>query len=160
MTEAGEASGVRQAAPADAAGLAILDSLVNPSPWSATQFAAACNGSPESAEHALVVEGEGQLLGFVIFSRVLDEACIHNIAVLPSRQGAGLGALLLESALARAAAAGATRCYLEVRASNLAARGLYQKFAFVPDGVRRGYYPAAAGREDALLMSRQLAETG
>jgi len=51
---------------------------------------------------------------------------------------------------------GAKRCLLEVRASNAAARGLYRSLGFQVDGVRKNYYPAATGREDALLMSREL----
>ena len=142
-------------APGDAVALAALDSLVNQSPWTSAQFAGACSAQADSAERALVIDRNGQLAGFVVYSRVLDEVCIHNIAVHPSRQGSGLGQLLLAGALGQARAAGATRCYLEVRASNQAARGLYEKLGFQLDGVRRNYYPTATGREDALLMSRQ-----
>ena len=42
---------------------------------------------------------------------------------------------------------------LEVRGSNTRARGLYLRRGFVDVGLRRGYYPAAQGREDALVMS-------
>jgi ribosomal-protein-alanine N-acetyltransferase len=134
----------------------LLDSLVNPSPWTENQFAGACGADPDGPESALVVCGDGQLLGFVVYSRVLDEACIHNIAVHPSQRGRGLGRLLLSAALAEAAGGGAARCYLEVRASNAAAHRLYETLGFQLDGVRRNYYCAAVGREDALLMSRQL----
>jgi ribosomal-protein-alanine N-acetyltransferase len=147
---------VRRGEPADACALASLDSLVNPSPWTENQFAGACGADPDAAECALLVGGEGQLQGFVVYSRVLDEACIHNIAVHPSQRGRGLGRLLLSAALAEAARGGAARCYLEVRASNTAAHRLYQGLGFQLDGVRRNYYSTAVGREDALLMSRQL----
>ena len=50
----------------------------------------------------------------------------------------------------------ARRCLLEVRRSNKAARRLYQGSGFALDGVRKNYYPKAGGREDALLMSREL----
>ncbi len=158
MSRSPEPGVVRAAVAADAAALAALDKLVNPSPWSETQFAGACCTGADSLEQSLIMELDGQLQGFVVFSRVLDEACIHNIAVLPSLQGVGLGYSLLGAALSRSRAAGATRCYLEVRASNEPARRLYEKLGFQLDGVRRNYYSRAAGREDALLMSRQLAE--
>ncbi|MEE4146824.1 MAG: ribosomal protein S18-alanine N-acetyltransferase [Halieaceae bacterium] len=149
----------RPALPGDALPLAALDGLVNPSPWSESQFSDACN--PQAApgtERALVICDNAQPRGFIVFSRVLDEACIHNIAVHPSRQGCGMARSLLDAALRRAAGEGATRCYLEVRVSNGAARGLYQTFGFRIDGVRKNYYTTAAGREDALLMSLPLGE--
>jgi ribosomal-protein-alanine N-acetyltransferase len=52
---------------------------------------------------------------------------------------------------------GIARCLLEVRASNLAAQGLYQSLGFMSDGRRKNYYPKGSGREDALLMSLTLA---
>lgn len=157
MSRDPEAGAVRPGEPGDAGALASLDSLVNPSPWTEGQFAAACAVDPASAERALVVYDGGRLQGFAVYSRVLDEACIHNIAVHPSRQRGGLGQVLLAAVLAAAGGEGAARCYLEVRASNVAARTLYEKLGFRLDGVRRNYYPTAVGREDALLMSRQLA---
>jgi len=148
---------VHQAQPGDAAALALLDMLVNPSPWTENQFAGACAAMSDGAHSALVVRDREQLLGFVVLSRVLDEASIHNIAVHPSAQSRGLGQALLATALAEAGRGGALRCYLEVRASNAAARRLYEKLGFQLDGIRRNYYSTAVGREDALLMSLQLA---
>ena len=136
--------------------LAAIDAAVNPSPWHPGQFEAACGGIEDKAESALVVEEEGRVCGFIIFSCVLDQACIHNIAVQPALQGRGLGRALVVAALNEMKRAGAACCLLEVRASNQAARGLYAALRFQLDGVRKNYYPAPGGREDALLMSRQL----
>lgn len=94
-----------------------------------------------------------EVQGFVVYSQVLDEASIHNIAVDPDWQGNGLGEFLLSTALARVRGCGACRCFLELRVSNEVARNLYSKLGFVSDGLRKGYYPAATGREDAVLMS-------
>ena len=47
---------------------------------------------------------------------------------------------------------GAASYTLEVRASNQAAIGLYEKFGFVKAGVRPHYYEA--GGEDAVIMWR------
>lgn len=149
---------LRAAVAGDAAALAALDRLVNPSPWSEQQFAGACGAQAQCAERALVIDRDGQPQGFLVFSRVLDEICIHNIAVRPALQGRGLGQRLLVAALDQARDTGAGRCHLEVRESNLAALGLYHKLGFQRDGVRRNYYPTADGREDAVLMSRPLAE--
>ena len=146
---------MRPAIAADAAALATLDSLANPSPWSESQFFDACSGG-EGRERVMLSDSDLQVQGFIVYSQVLDEASIHNIAVHPSLQGKGLGQLLLNAALAQSLAAGARRCLLELRASNEAARGLYQKLGFQLDGSRRNYYHTAAGPEDALLMSRPL----
>lgn len=106
-----------------------------------------------------MVEEDGRIDGFVVMARVLDEATIYSIAVDPPQQRKGLGQLLLTAALERAEQAGATRCLLEVRQSNNAARKLYKRNGFYLDGVRKGYYPAADGREDALLLSKLLEGT-
>jgi [ribosomal protein S18]-alanine N-acetyltransferase len=149
----------RPAAPGDAPALAALDRLVNPSPWSESQFSEVCAPQAHAGTgRALVILADTQALGFVVFSRVLDEACIHNIAVDPSLQGGGMGRLLLGAALHQSLGEGATRCYLEVRASNGSARGLYEQLGFQLDGLRKNYYTTAAGREDALLMSLSLTQ--
>ena len=94
--------------------------------------------------------------GFIVYSQVLDEASIHNIAVRAQRHGEGLGRMLVDGSLLRMKSAGATRCLLEVRRSNSAAQGLYESAGFELDGERKDYYPGGGGRENALLMSRKL----
>jgi ribosomal-protein-alanine N-acetyltransferase len=155
--KAGSDSPVRPADITDAVALAGLDKRVNPSPWSEQQFADACEGE-WSRERILLVGSGDQIQGFVVYSQVLDEASIHNMAVKPCVQRRGLGELLLSTALTRVRDAGARRCFLELRASNEAAHGLYRKLGFHPDGLRKGYYQAASGREDAVLMSLTLCE--
>ena len=51
---------------------------------------------------------------------------------------------------------GGTRMFLEVRPSNVAGRALYADAGFREIGIRRGYYPAAQGREDAVVMESAL----
>ena len=55
-----------------------------------------------------------------------------------------------------ARAAGMQEAFLEVRPSNSAAIRLYQSAGFEPVGVRRGYYQATTGREDASVLRRVL----
>lgn len=147
---------VRAARPADAGPLAAIDGRVNFNPWSEQQFAAACGGVNTQTASALVVADDDRVDGFVVIFQVLDEASIHSIAVQPAHQGKGLGQMLLNAALVQMQQAGATRCVLEVRQSNSAARRLYQRSGFRLDGVRKSYYPTEGGREDALLMSREI----
>lgn len=150
---------IRLALPSDAATLAMIDASVNISPWAEAQFANACAGGRAERTWALVVEQDGCIGGFVVVLQVLDEASIHTIAVYPGQQRKGIGQALLHAALARAQRDGATRCLLEVRQSNTAARCLYTDNGFILDGVRKHYYPGENGREDALLMSKELGGT-
>ena len=128
---------------------------VNPRPWPAERFSKVIAGEM-GTQAVLVAHRGGKVDGFIVFSRVLDEISIHNIAVHASRQGRGLGSLLLAGLLERVKPAGVTRCLLEVRESNVAARRLYEKMGFEQDGERRHYYPGSGAREHALLMSRSL----
>lgn len=144
---------VRPACAVDAGALAAIDASVNIHPWNELQFAAACSGASTDKQCAMVIEEDGRTDGFVVFAQVLDEASIYNIGVHSAQQRKGLGCLLLESALLKMKNDGATRCFLEVRQSNAAARRLYAGNGFELDGIRKRYYPTEDGREDALLMS-------
>jgi len=161
MREMAPPAQIRPATAEDARCLAQIDELVNGRGRATRRFAAACDAPAGHAgdgggETALVLEVGSRVAGFLLFSRVLDEASIHDIAVHPDLQGRGLGRLLLQGALRHMKQAGAARCLLEVRESNRAARRLYGSARFHTDGVRKNYYPVQGGREDALLMSRQL----
>ena len=79
-----------------------------------------------------------------------------TIGVAARCQKQGLGARLLRHAMTVGKAARARRVLLEVRRSNASALGLYQHFGFRQVGVRKGYYPADGGREDALVLERDL----
>jgi ribosomal-protein-alanine acetyltransferase len=153
------AHALRRARRVDAGTLAAIDASVNISPWTEAQFATACAAGGAEQAWALVVEEDGRIDGYVVVSRVLDEASIHSIAVDPTQQRKGLGQSLLHAALVRAQGEGTTRCLLEVRQANTAARRLYTENGFVLDGVRKNYYPGGEGREDALLMSKELKGT-
>lgn len=146
---------VRPAGPEDVKALVAIDA-VNPAPWSERQFARAVRAGSADATRVLVAYCGDRLDGFIVYSRVLDEVSIHNIAVRAGRRGQGLGGLLLARSLRCMKNAGAARCLLEVRRSNVAAQRLYESAGFTPDGERKDYYRADAGREDALLMSRML----
>lgn len=100
----------------------------------------------------LMFDGEQQV-GHGVLSIILDEAHLLNITVKPESQGRGLGLRLLEQLMERANERGAKECFLEVRASNQVAYRLYERYGFNEIGRRRDYYPAAGGREDALVMA-------
>jgi ribosomal-protein-alanine N-acetyltransferase len=70
----------------------------------------------------------------------------------------GFGARLLRHAMRVAKTLGARTLLLEVRPSNTRALELYRHFGFVRIGVRKGYYPADSGREDAVVLVHTLGE--
>lgn len=100
-----------------------------------------------------------QQVGHGVINLILDEAHLLNITVKPQSQGRGLGLRLLEHLMARAWERGGKECFLEVRASNGPAYRLYERYGFNEIGRRRGYYPSADGREDALVMACTLLES-
>ena len=79
-----------------------------------------------------------------------------NIGIDRRFQGQGYGAALLQRVVDDVREAGARRLLLEVRASKRQAVDFYLRFGFVQIGTRRGYYPAASGREDALIFDKEL----
>ena len=91
-----------------------------------------------------------QPVGFCISWLIVDELHIHQIAIAPRYRRKGLGRLLLEDAMDIAHQQNVERLYLEVRASNEAALGLYQSFHFETVGLRRKYYRDPV--EDAVVL--------
>jgi len=102
------------------------------------------------------VEDGGGLAGYGFVSVAVGESHLLNLAVDPPSQGRGLGRVLLAQMFESAREWGAECMFLEVRPSNLRARTLYASAGFTEFGRRRGYYPAADGREDALILCRRL----
>jgi ribosomal-protein-alanine N-acetyltransferase len=96
------------------------------------------------------------LLGYAVVMMVLDEAHLLNFAVHRDWQGRGHGRRLLAHLEALARRGGANAMFLEVRPSNLPAVTLYRATGYVQIGVRRHYYPAHRGREDALVLRKGL----
>ena len=99
---------------------------------------------------------EHAVAGFCAFWLVCDEIHINNVALRPALRGQGLGTSLLHHVFAEARRLGATRATLEVRASNLRARRLYERLGFSVAGTRRNYYTSPV--EDALILWLDFAE--
>ncbi|MFM1895997.1 MAG: hypothetical protein RLZZ385_1071 [Pseudomonadota bacterium] len=96
------------------------------------------------------------IIGHGVMSVAIGESHLLTLCVHPDYQRRGFGRRILEFLMERAARLDAEVCFLEVRVSNHAARALYKAMGFVPIGQRKAYYPAADGREDAVIMSRSL----
>jgi ribosomal-protein-alanine N-acetyltransferase len=91
-----------------------------------------------------------RIVGFAGMWTMFDEAHITTIGVEPEQRGHGLGELLLVALTDEALRRGAEWLTLEVRVSNEPAQGLYRKYGFVVQGVRKRYY--SDNNEDAYIM--------
>jgi ribosomal-protein-alanine N-acetyltransferase len=98
----------------------------------------------------------GELIGYFVLMAAAGEAHLLNLSVAAPHHRRGHGSALLREAAGLARSRGARTMFLEVRPSNQAAQGLYTRFGFRNVAVRRGYYPAHSGREDALVLSLAL----
>ena len=99
---------------------------------------------------------DAELLGYGVLMLAADEAHLLNLSVAKARQRQGYGSMLLQRLCTLAGGLGAGLVFLEVRPSNLAGVRLYERHGFEHVGIRRGYYPAQQGREDALIFSLAL----
>ncbi|AGB80954.1 ribosomal-protein-alanine N-acetyltransferase [Serratia rubidaea] len=121
-------------------------------PWTQATFA-----SNQGERYLnLKLDADGQMAGFAITQIVLDEATLFNIAIDPRYQRRGYGRALLNALIAELESRGVVTLWLEVRASNRGALALYNDLGFNEVTVRRNYYPAAGGREDAIVMALPL----
>lgn len=118
-------------------------------PWSDEHFQAELVNS-FSQFYVAVDQENSALAGFLIFWRLDAELELHKIAVVKDCQRRSYGSCLLDFFITTARSWHCQRALLEVRASNVAAIRLYEKFAFQHVGRRRDYYSLPA--EDALVF--------
>jgi ribosomal-protein-alanine N-acetyltransferase len=130
-----------------------IESAIYTHPWTRGNFA----DSLRAGYACMTWRIGGELVGYFVLMAAVGEAHLLNLSVAASWQRRGQGSALLVEALALARRLGAESVFLEVRPSNVAGQALYRRFGFRQVAVRRGYYPATAGREDALVLSRALA---
>jgi len=103
-----------------------------------------------------VLERERFIIGYGVTSVGVGECHLLNLCVEPKSQRSGYGQTILDYLLDLAIKHHADMAFLEVRPSNTAARQLYSRAGFNEVGLRRNYYPARFGREDAVIMARSL----
>ena len=119
-----------------------------PVPWPANAFRHELTQN-KNARYIVAREGD-RVVGYAGLWLSLDEAHITTFAVLPEYRRRRIGERMLLSIFERAQKLGAEWLTLEVRASNLAAQKLYEKYGFRRAGVRRRYY--SDNNEDAIIM--------
>jgi [ribosomal protein S18]-alanine N-acetyltransferase len=141
---------IRPATPADADAMIQLGRSSPTAPqWSESQYRQLFT-QQHARKLVLIIEtDDGRIHGFLVASRVESEWELESIVVDPSAARRGLGTQLLSELIAHVASAGGGSIFLEVRAGNAAARGLYEKCDFQPAGLRKLYYSNPP--EDAVL---------
>ena len=98
-------------------------------------------------------QGSGErVVGYVVAWFAAGEGEIANLAVAPSERGRGIGATLLDAALAEGRRLGTKEMFLEVRSTNVRARQLYDSRGFIEVGRRKNYYRRPT--EDAVILRR------
>lgn len=129
-----------------------IENAIYTHPWTRGNFSDSLRAAYDCRTWRL----EGELLGYFILMVAAGEAHLLNLSIAQRHQRSGHGRALLREALELARRRGARSLFLEVRPSNAAAQALYARFGFRRVGLRRGYYPAHSGREDALVYTVEL----
>jgi [ribosomal protein S18]-alanine N-acetyltransferase len=97
-----------------------------------------------------------RLVGYAVLMHAAGEAHLLNLSVAAHAQRRGHGRSLLDHVVGIARENEAKVLFLEVRPTNDVGQRLYAGYGFKQIGVRRGYYPARRGREDALVLALDL----
>jgi len=118
------------------------------SPWPKNAYASELAQNRQACY--IVLRRDGVILGYAGIWRVAREAHVTTIGVRAGHQHKGLGTVLFAALVQRAYEMGARWITLEVRATNLHAMRLYERFGFKAIGRRRGYY--TDNGEDAVIM--------
>ncbi len=130
----------------------VIEPTIYSHPWTRGNF----SDSLQAGYSAWVVTYNNKIVAYSLMMMVLDESHLLNISVAATYQKQGLGSDLLAHMMDKARHYKAKDMLLEVRASNLNAISLYDHGGFNKVSLRKGYYPAGARREDAVLMRRVL----
>ena len=136
----------------DLAEVMRVESAIYTHPWTHGNFA----DSIRAGYACRTWRVAGELVGYFVLMAAAGEAHLLNLSIAARHQRSGHGGALLAEAAALARSLGARSVFLEVRPSNRAAQTLYTRFGFRKIAVRKGYYLANPGREDALVLTLPL----
>jgi len=130
----------------------VIESASYSNPWTRGNFL----DSIKAGYHCQVMEVGGEIVGYGVLMVAVQEAHLLNLSIAEQWRRRGYGRSLLLHFIDIARRLDAVQMFLEVRVSNHAGRALYHSMGFYSVAVRRGYYPARDGREDAILMGLTL----
>ena len=129
-----------------------IEETVQAHPWSSGIF----KDCMRVGYSCWVCKENSELVGYLVQSIAAQEMHLLNVCIHPDKQRMNLGTLLIQHAEQFAVKKEARTSYLEVRPGNVAAIRLYMKIGYEKIGLRKNYYPTKNGREDAIVMSKQL----
>lgn len=141
---------IRQAKPEDVEDIYEIEKLCFPDPWSIDSLEYELEENPRA--FYIVAELDGQVVGYAGLWWIEDEGHITNVAVKPGYRNRRIGEGIISVMIDFTSKEGIRHHTLEVRRSNDPAIGLYEKFGFHTEGVRKRYY--RNNGEDALIMWR------
>jgi len=147
---------IRPMTEADVPAVIAIERAAYQFPWSETIF----RDCVRVGYLCRLVESGTLAIGYGVMSMGAGEAHVLNLCIRPEFRSVGIGRRVLEHLIERARLAQMRDVYLEVRPSNITAIRLYQAVGFEPIGVRRGYYQAVGGREDAAVLKLELLPHG
>ena len=137
----------RRSIPADAMGIAQLESEVFPDAWSYRDIQNLICSEGAMCFSAI---DEGEVVAYVIGRLIAPEGEIYRVAVKPEKRKRGIAYRLLDYAVKTSRGKGLERLFLEVRSKNIPAINLYTAYGFTEIGVRKNYYKDPA--DDAIVM--------
>ena len=137
----------------DLATVIKIEESANQFPWSKKNFEDCLKAHNQAW---VFVDENDEIIGFTIVQQVVDEAHLLNLCIKPNKQRQGLGRVILNHVIDFANSISSVVIVLEVRSSNQRAQQLYLSAGFNEMSVRKNYYPASNGREDAILMGMDL----
>ena len=149
MTGPTPALTIRPAGPADLAAVERIERASFGDPWSRSALFGELHA--DAMRLPLVAELAGEVCGFLMAWRVVDQLHVLNVAAAPAVRRRGVGTALLLEAARLARADGLREITLEVREGNRAARDFYRRHGFAESGLRPRYY--ADNGEDAIIMT-------
>jgi len=145
---------IRAATLEDLEELVVLEESCFSEPWSRKSFEAELTGNQFSRLLMMSHPDRGHevpAIGYICVWMIFEELRILNLAIHPEFRRRGLASQLVEEAIRLGMEEGCCRGMLEVRASNVAARKLYEHFNFKQYAIRKSYYTNPT--EDAILMT-------
>ena len=134
-----------------AAAIARLEAAVFPDAWGEKEVLSILLSKLSMSFVAL---SEGEVVAYMLGSLIVPEGEILRIATDPARRRHGIASRLLSEVLRRMGPEGLEEVFLEVRAGNVPAIGLYRDLGFSACGTRKKYYKDP--EEDATLMHLHL----
>ncbi|MDO4778263.1 MAG: ribosomal protein S18-alanine N-acetyltransferase [Tissierellia bacterium] len=139
---------IRRLELSDVESLTRLDEEIFEQPWEEASFYFSLENE---FTYGIGIEKDGELVGYMIFSCILGDANLDNIAIKKEHRKLGLASVLIEKLIKISEENEWNQIMLEVRNSNKEAISLYEKFGFRYISTRKNYYGEGI---DADIMIR------